>query len=683
MNDHTGSPAHDIGFSLSALLALEKILTRDEDFAVICGEYLQQLLGILLVGKGGILIYDPSDNRLKLEVQSGIQQKNFHLEMNQSTFETMLLLAEQFYHFDNPPAQLTQFISKNQETLAQIDAHIWVPLWMKNSLFGFLSLGKKFQDKVYSERDMKILEISAHTLALAFHNQIMLEGMKKQHRDHTLLTREIQAFQAMSFVIGAVPGLKELTEVILSQALKLLQARSGAFYLMQPHNPLLRLAAQTGLDSAEVSATHLSRSNRPLAGCFAGEKGAILNDYDDRRLKKIFNSSHLLAAPVMVGENVFGVIILADRQPGFEDLAYKELDLQLLGLFTRQAGLVIDNFGSFRKLKRSEKRYRNILKSLPAGVMTTTAVGEVASVNEAMGRLLRKSPAAILNQHYHTIFNEDPHILNLIQKVQSTETPHREQHARCRAISNETLVNISVAPLWNSGDKLEGVVITAEEVTEGNKLKQLFEDRVNSDTLETLPEKERAAKLQGMRGRATILFCRVHNLNQLIKSLSPEAFFTRVNGFFERANQIILDGKGLWHRVDPDAMMAAYGMPFSWDDDAERSIQTAIELREMLSGIAEGETGEKEGELQLAFGIASGEVIGGSTGIENRGNYHILGEAVQIGRHLCEMAKADEILVCPSTRGKLQKRFHFDKLKRTRVKGLNAQLEVYRFADVR
>ncbi|MCB0297517.1 MAG: GAF domain-containing protein, partial [Calditrichaeota bacterium] len=510
MNDHTGSPAYDVGFSLSALLALEKILTRDEEFAVICGEYLQQLLGILLVGKGGILIYDPADNRLKLQVQSGINQKNFHLDMNQDTFETMLLLADQFYRFDNPPAQLAQFISQNREALTQIDAHIWVPLWMKNSLFGFLSLGKKFQDKVYSERDMKILEISAHTLALAFHNQIMLEGMKKQHRDHTLLTREIQAFQAMSFVIGAVPGLKELTEVILSQALKLLQVRSGAFYLMQPHNPLLKLAAQTGLDSAEVNATHLSKSNRPLAGCFAGEKGAILNHYEDRRLKKIFNSSHLLAAPVMVGENVFGVIILADRQPGFEDSPYKELDLQLLGLFTRQAGLVIDNFGAFRKLKRSEKRYRNILKSLSAGVMTTTAVGEVASVNEAMGRLLKKSPAAILNQHYHTIFNEDPHILNLIQKVQSSETPHCEQHARCRAISNDTLVNISVAPLWNSSDKIEGVVITAEEVAGENKLKRLFEDRVSHDALETLPEKEQAAKLQGLRGRATILFCRIH-----------------------------------------------------------------------------------------------------------------------------------------------------------------------------
>ncbi|MCB9088944.1 MAG: GAF domain-containing protein [Calditrichae bacterium] len=679
MNDHTGSPAYDVGFSLSALLALEKILTRDEEFAVICGEYLQQLLGILLVGKGGILIYDPADNRLKLQVQSGINQKNFHLEMNQDTFETMLLLADQFYRFDNPPAQLAQFISQNREALTQIDAHIWVPLWMKNSLFGFLSLGKKFQDKVYSERDMKILEISAHTLALAFHNQIMLEGMKKQHRDHTLLTREIQAFQAMSFVIGAVPGLKELTEVILSQALKLLQVRSGAFYLMQPHNPLLKLAAQTGLDSAEVNATHLSKSNRPLAGCFAGEKGAILNHYEDRRLKKIFNSSHLLAAPVMVGENVFGVIILADRQPGFEDSPYKELDLQLLGLFTRQAGLVIDNFGAFRKLKRSEKRYRNILKSLSAGVMTTTAVGEVASVNEAMGRLLKKSPAAILNQHYHTIFNEDPHILNLIQKVQSSETPHCEQHARCRAISNDTLVNISVAPLWNSSDKIEGVVITAEEVAGENKLKRLFEDRVSHDALETLPEKEQAAKLQGLRGRATILFCRIHNLNQLIDVLSPEDFFSRVNRFFERANQIILDAKGLWHRVDPEAMMAAYGMPFSWDDDAERTIQTAIELREMLPGITDAEGGE----LQLAFGIATGEVIGGSTGIENRGSYHILGEAVQIGRHLCEMAKADEILVCPSTRGKLQKRFHFDKLKRTRVKSLGTQLEVYRFADVR
>ncbi|MCB0313035.1 MAG: hypothetical protein KDH84_07210, partial [Calditrichaeota bacterium] len=79
-----------------------------------------------------------------------------------------------------------------------------------------------------------------------------------------------------------------------------------------------------------------------------------------------------------------------------------------------------------------------------------------------------------------------------------------------------------------------------------------------------------------------------------------------------------LDAKGLWHRVDPEAMMAAYGMPFSWDDDAERTIQTAIELREVLPGMADAEGGE----LHLAFGIATGEVIGGSTGIENRGSYH-------------------------------------------------------------
>ncbi len=50
----------DVNFFLKVLLELESVLSSEDDFLTTCQNFLQQLMGTLLIGKGGILLWEGS-----------------------------------------------------------------------------------------------------------------------------------------------------------------------------------------------------------------------------------------------------------------------------------------------------------------------------------------------------------------------------------------------------------------------------------------------------------------------------------------------------------------------------------------------------------------------------------------------------------------------------------------------
>ncbi len=680
MSDEQHSHIQDESFFLNALFELENILLGDGDFNTICTKFLEQLMGTLLVSKGGILLLDPNSYELKLHLHSGLPQDQLAVEVTQSLFETMVMQGEEIYIIENPPAQLTHFFQKNDNKLKILDSHIWVPLFLRGSVFGFISLGKKYMDQEYTANDLKILNITARIIALSFQNQVLFDSMRRQQTDQTKLTREIQAIQAMSFVLKIIPGLDELLDTVLTQALKLLNVQSGLIFQIQPHNPLLKVAVSEGISDENLQNSRVSRNNSALLTCFQHRRGVILNNHNDRRLNKLTKADHLLAAPIFSGKELFAIIVMAERDAAFEKEQYEELDLQLLSLLCRQAGLAIENYNSYQDVSKHAHRQQFLIDNMATGILTTTVLGEIDSVNDAMLSLLSCEKEDILNSHFHTIFSEDPHILDLIQQAQISEKSLHEHFTICHAISHDTPVNISASPLRNGDNNVHGVVVTLDEVRNENNLKEIFRNKVHSEALHELVEGEIPVKLDGAAGKATILYCQMNNLPEIIEALNADATFRYVNHFLEKANRIILDAKGMWNKTDPEAMMAAFGMPFTRDDDAERALRTAIEIMAMVT--AENELLEQQGIplLDVSIGVATGEVVAGGAGASVKNQYLVLGDTVSISRHLCETAKADEILVCPSTRGRLQGNFKFDRLRKTRVRQLGTQIEIYRYS---
>ena len=90
-----------------------------------------------------------------------------------------------------------------------------------------------------------------------------------------------------------------------------------------------------------------------------------------------------------------------------------------------------------------------------------------------------------------------------------------------------------------------------------------------------------------------------------------------------------------------DAAMAIFGAPQAHDDDAERALRSALEIRKALS--------ELDGALEVRIGVNTGEVVGGTAGPQE-GDYTVSGDAVNVAARLQQTAAPGEILVGGMTR---------------------------------
>src|ERR687896_815419 len=98
------------------------------------------------------------------------------------------------------------------------------------------------------------------------------------------------------------------------------------------------------------------------------------------------------------------------------------------------------------------------------------------------------------------------------------------------------------------------------------------------------------------RKLATVLFVDVVDSSSLVAGSDPEVVRRRVSRFFEQVSRCIEAHGGTAEKFAGDAVMAAFGVPQAHEDDAERAIRAALEVRESV-------------ELPARIGVESGEVV--------------------------------------------------------------------------
>ena len=77
---------------------------------------------------------------------------------------------------------------------------------------------------------------------------------------------------------------------------------------------------------------------------------------------------------------------------------------------------------------------------------------------------------------------------------------------------------------------------------------------------------------------ATVLFVDLVGSTALVAGSDPEVVRQRVNRYFEQVSGSIVNHGGTVEKFAGDAVMAAFGVPLSHEDDAERALRAALEI---------------------------------------------------------------------------------------------------------
>src|SRR5205807_9204201 len=137
------------------------------------------------------------------------------------------------------------------------------------------------------------------------------------------------------------------------------------------------------------------------------------------------------------------------------------------------------------------------------------------------------------------------------------------------------------------------------------------------------------------RKLATVLFADLVASTELVSGADPEVVRRRVTTFFEGVAQCIESHGGTVEKFAGDAVMAAFGIPRSHEDDAERAVRSALAIVDRVHGLG----------LEARIGVESGEVL-----VDEVDSTFATGEAVNVAARLQQAARSGEILIGQSAR---------------------------------
>jgi len=135
---------------------------------------------------------------------------------------------------------------------------------------------------------------------------------------------------------------------------------------------------------------------------------------------------------------------------------------------------------------------------------------------------------------------------------------------------------------------------------------------------------------------AAIMFCDLRGSTLLEEKLSREKYIGLLNRFFETTSDVVHAHGGEVLKFIGDAVLAVFP---AGQDPAEARAQALAAARAIVAALAEIEPCPSLPHLDCAIGIASGSVLYGNIGSQERLDFTVIGQAANIAARLGDYGK--------------------------------------------
>jgi adenylate cyclase len=218
----------------------------------------------------------------------------------------------------------------------------------------------------------------------------------------------------------------------------------------------------------------------------------------------------------------------------------------------------------------------------------------------------------------------------------------------------------------------------AKGLEERDRVKATFNKFHNKEIAEKLLSGE--VKLGGERKEATIFFSDVRGFTAMSETMEPEQVVEMLNEYMTRMVSIIRAHNGIVDKYVGDAIMAIWGVPLTGEDDAGNAVKACIAMREELARLNELRLSRGQGALRIGMGLNTGQVIAGNIGSDEKMEYTVIGDSVNLASRMESMTKeyGTDFLVPKVIQDRLKDRFVFEQCKSAKVKGKAQAIEIFK-----
>jgi class 3 adenylate cyclase len=185
--------------------------------------------------------------------------------------------------------------------------------------------------------------------------------------------------------------------------------------------------------------------------------------------------------------------------------------------------------------------------------------------------------------------------------------------------------------------------------------------------------------LGGKRLSATVMFSDIRGFTALSEMQTPEETIELLNTYYTLMFDAISSHGGIVTLMAADGLMAVFGAPLPQPDPCDSAVRTALEMLETIDLFNLERDAAGKPQIKIGIGIASGVMVAGYAGTNERAAYTCIGDTVNLAARLESHTKVAlrPILIDATTHAAVAERFVTESLGQVQIRGKKKPVEVF------
>jgi len=213
------------------------------------------------------------------------------------------------------------------------------------------------------------------------------------------------------------------------------------------------------------------------------------------------------------------------------------------------------------------------------------------------------------------------------------------------------------------------------------QIKKQFGTYLSPAMVQKLQKNPELLKLGGDTRYMTFLFCDIRGFTPISEQYktNPQGLTELVNRFLTPMTDIIMENEGTIDKYMGDCIMAFWNAPLDVSDQEGKAVKTAVKMLEHLKVLNKELEIDGMLPINIGIGINSGSVVVGNMGSNQRFDYSVLGDAVNLAARLEGQSKGYGVktIIGEDTAKEIDDMFAVLELDKIAVKGKTEGVKIF------
>jgi adenylate cyclase len=178
------------------------------------------------------------------------------------------------------------------------------------------------------------------------------------------------------------------------------------------------------------------------------------------------------------------------------------------------------------------------------------------------------------------------------------------------------------------------LIASLETITERNRVVGMFGQYVSPAVVDQLLTQP--VEAAGEVRHVTIMFLDIRGFTAFAERKTPTEVVTYLNTLFATMITLVNENHGIINKFLGDGFMACFGAPLSDGHDTENAVRAAVAIARAVERMSADGT---IAPTRIGIGLHSGDAVTGNVGSEERREYTIIGDTVNLASRVEQLTK--------------------------------------------